>query len=207
MARRPRSVPPSTNRLTRSSTASPSDGILAVHRTRTTIPSTDVANTSQSPSTVPHGRDNPPSLLAQADALAKMTLEMNLRTVSRQAERLERELRGLVRKTADDAAFRAQHESRLQDMWKEILAVKAHMAQGRDTKDLADEACRRETRRLVEEMRGEMEGVRRLVGDLSAALSEMPSAEQMHAALSQSSDGDGRQGTSAASCMQGLSSS
>ncbi|KAM3516183.1 hypothetical protein MY11210_000205 [Beauveria gryllotalpidicola] len=192
MSTRPRSVPPaSTSRVTRShaaaaaAAAASSSSLIAVHRSSTiTAPNsttTDVAPTSTAAS----------RLAAQADALAKMTLEMNLRSVGKQADRLERDLRALVQATARDAAFRAQHETRLQDLWKEILAVKAHLAAARDRDDaargLADEACRSEARRLADEMRGEMAGVKEMVKGLRTALSEMPSAEQMQAALSQSS--------------------
>ncbi|OAA82160.1 hypothetical protein LEL_01705 [Akanthomyces lecanii RCEF 1005] len=201
MPARPRSVPPTlstSTRVTRSSHANlplPSDGLIAVHRTSTinhdpvaAAVNTTTSNAAASSSSLAGSR-----LAAQADALAKMTLEMNLRSVSKQADRLERELRALVRSTAQDEAFRAQHESRLQDMWKEILAVKAHVARDdnrRDTKNLADEECRRETRRVMDQMRSEVAGVREMVSGLASTLAEMPSAEQMQAALSQSSEGD-----------------
>lgn len=203
MPARPRSVPPTlptSTRVTRSTRANlplPSDGLIAVHRTSTisqdaaAVTTTTTSNAASSSSSLAGSR-----LAAQADALAKMTLEMNLRSVSKQADRLERELRTLVRSTAQDEAFRAQHESRLQDMWKEILAVKAHAAQADDdgrrdaTRHLADEECRRETRRAMDEMRSEIAGVKELVGGLASTLAEMPSAEQMQAALSQSSEGD-----------------
>ncbi|KAM3494515.1 hypothetical protein MY3957_002238 [Beauveria namnaoensis] len=201
MSTRPRSVPPaSTSRVTRSHAAaaaatassSPSSSLIAVHRSSTITAakstSTDAAPPTSTSTTTTAGASR---LAAQADALAKMTLEMNLRTVGKQADRLERDLRVLVQATARDAAFRAQHETRLQDLWKEILAVKAHLAAARDRDDaargLADEACRSEARRLAEEMRGEMAGVKEMVKGLRTALSELPSAEQMQAALSQSS--------------------
>ncbi|KAM3439185.1 hypothetical protein NHJ13734_003855 [Beauveria thailandica] len=196
MSTRPRSVPPaSTDRVTRShaaaaaaaATASSSSSLIAVHRSSTiTAPKSTSTDAAPPTSTTAASR-----LAAQADALAKMTLEMNLRSVGKQADRLERDLRTLVQATARDAAFRAQHETRLQDLWKEILAVKAHLAAAGDRDDaargLADEAERSEARRLAEEMRGEMAGVKEMVKGLRTALSEMPSAEQMQAALSQSS--------------------
>lgn len=207
MTPRPRSVPPASStstRVTRSSHAnqpSPSDGLIAVHRTSTVTTSRDPptvttstahASSSSAASTSLGGGAR---LAAQADALAKMTLEMNLRSVGKQADRLERELRVLVQSTARDDAFRAQHEARLQDMWKEILAVKAHLAAGGDgdgdaTGHRADETCRRETQRGLDEMRREIAGVKDLVGGLAATLAGMPTPEQMQAALSQSSEGD-----------------
>ncbi|PMB70629.1 hypothetical protein BM221_003083 [Beauveria bassiana] len=198
MSTRPRSVPPaSTSRVTRShaaaaaaATASSSSSLIAVHRS-STITAAKSTTTDAAPPTSTSTTAGASRLAAQADALAKMTLEMNLRTVGKQADRLERDLRILVQATARDAAFRAQHETRLQDLWKEILAVKAHLAAARDRDDaargLADEACRSEARRLAEEMRGEMAGVKEMVKGLRTALSELPSAEQMQAALSQSS--------------------
>lgn len=205
MGSRPRSVPPtaSVSRVTRRS-GSPSSGIIAVHRTKTTIPSsvnTSAAPPSSSTSLATNRNATTSRLEAQADALAKMTLEMNLRSVSRQADRLERELRSLVQTTSQDKAFRAQNEARLQDMWKEILAVKAHMAQERDTRHLTDDVCQQEMKRIADEMKGELDSVRQMVGSITTTLSEMPSVEQMHAALSQSqsqgrSDADGRRGNS-----------
>lgn len=203
MGLRPQSVPPtaSASRVTRSS-GSPSSGIIAVHRTRTTIPSsvnTSADLSSSSTSLATHRNATTSRLEAQADALAKMTLEMNLRSVSRQADRLEREIRSLVHNTSQDKAFRSQNEARLQDMWKEILAVKAHMAQERDTRHLTDDVCQQEIRRIADEMKGELDTVRQMVGNIATTLSEMPSVEQMHAALSHcqgSSDADGRRSNS-----------
>ncbi|KAJ6782810.1 hypothetical protein PWT90_07471 [Aphanocladium album] len=195
MTSRPRSVPPNT-RVTRSShaAAAPSDELIAVHRTRTAIPSYGDAPCAGAPSSSAAAATTTTTtnshLVAQAEALARMTLEMNLRSVSRQANRLEADLKTLVQSTANDTAFRAQNESRLQDMWKEILAVKAHVAQDRDTKHLADEACRQEMRSAMEEMRSEISGVRETVGGLQTAVADLPSAKQIQAALSQSSDGD-----------------
>ncbi|KAM3499902.1 hypothetical protein MY10362_006876 [Beauveria mimosiformis] len=198
MSTRPRSVPPaSTYRVTRShaaaaaataSSSSSSSSLIAVHRSSTITAPKSTSTDAAPPTSTTTAASR---LAAQADALAKMTLEMNLRSVGKQADRLERDLRTLVQATARDAAFRAQHETRLQDLWKEILAVKAHLAAAGDRDDaargLADEACRSEARRLAEEMRGEMAGVKEMVNGLRTALSEMPSAEQMQAALSQSS--------------------
>ncbi|OAA73535.1 hypothetical protein ISF_00436 [Cordyceps fumosorosea ARSEF 2679] len=203
MTNRPRSLPPAstTTRVTRSSNANnpPSGNLIAVHRTstrtsRSNPTSTAITATTTSSSHAPSRSVTVISagshLAAQAEALAKMTLEMHLRCVSKQASRLERDLQALVQTTKDDAAFRAQHEARLQDMWKEILAVKAHAAQDRDTRHLADAECRTETTRVMDEMRAELTGVKTMIGSLAATLAEMPSAEQMQAALSQSSDGD-----------------
>ncbi|TQV96855.1 hypothetical protein V2A60_000510 [Cordyceps javanica] len=204
MSNRPQSVPPtsSNTRLTRSRraiNASPSNSLIAVHHSTRSAPATVTTHGSAPSSAVsssfpsaasPSSTTAASRLAAQADALAKMTLEINLRSVSKQADRLEREMQALVQGTKHDAAFRAQHEARLQDMWKEILAVKAHAAQDRDTKHLADEECRKETRRIMDEMRAEIASVRDVVGGLAATLAEMPSAEQMQAALSQSSEGD-----------------
>ncbi|ATY63178.1 hypothetical protein A9K55_008436 [Cordyceps militaris] len=192
-SKRHRSVPPAPTRITRShANSSPSKSIIAVHHsTRRSHPNTATTTTTTPHASSSSGRSAAVShLAAQADALAKMTLEMNLRSVSKQADRLERDLRALVQGTSNDAAFRAQHEIRLQDMWKEILAVKAHAAQDRDTRHLADQECQQATRRIMDEMRADIAGVRDAVGGLAATLAEMPSPEQMQAALSQSSEGD-----------------
>ncbi|RDA84799.1 hypothetical protein CP532_6545 [Ophiocordyceps camponoti-leonardi (nom. inval.)] len=68
------------------------------------------------------------SLQGQAEALARMTVELNLRAVSVQAERLEKELKELVALTSEDRAFRSRNEERVADVWREVVAVKTQMA-------------------------------------------------------------------------------
>jgi chromosome segregation ATPase len=71
-------------------------------------------------------------LIAQADALARMTFELNIRSVAAQADRLEQDLRQLVVRTAQDEEFREKNEHRLNEIWHEILAVKTRMSEVHD---------------------------------------------------------------------------
>ncbi|RDA95966.1 hypothetical protein CP533_5834 [Ophiocordyceps camponoti-saundersi (nom. inval.)] len=113
--RRQRSVPPPLR-----GTASVPNGVMALSSasTVTSSPSILVA-----PATTTDA-----SLQGQAEALARMTVELNLRAVSVQAERLEKELKELVTLTSEDRAFRSRNEERVADVWREVVAVKTQMA-------------------------------------------------------------------------------
>ncbi|UKZ79573.1 hypothetical protein TrVFT333_007331 [Trichoderma virens FT-333] len=68
-----------------------------------------------------------PKDLSNADVLARMTIELNMRAVGNQAERLEKDLSTLMMRAKEDKAFRERHEARLQNIFREILAVKQRM--------------------------------------------------------------------------------
>ncbi|KIL95180.1 hypothetical protein FAVG1_02112 [Fusarium avenaceum] len=78
-------------------------------------------------------QDNPKSngakVLKQAEALAAMSFELNLRAVCALANRLEQDVRMLVSRTANDQEFRRQNEERMTKMMQEIQVVKIRMAQ------------------------------------------------------------------------------
>ncbi|KOS16825.1 hypothetical protein ESCO_004752 [Escovopsis weberi] len=116
-------------------------------------------------------------ILAQADAIARMTIELNLRAVAAQADRLERELKALVECTARDRAFRDKHEQRLEDMWREMLAVKQRMGefQARSAADV--ERCRAQTARAMDLLRGEAGRLRALVDDVGGALDRLSAGD------------------------------
>lgn len=100
-----------------------------------------------------------------------MTLELNLRAVTNQAERLERDVKTLVLSTADDKAFRAANEARMESIYREITAVKQRMEEHKtdrtDLKQLVDET--------VDGMRTEMVNMKTSLEDLSELLNTLPS--------------------------------
>ncbi|KAK5990820.1 hypothetical protein PT974_09093 [Cladobotryum mycophilum] len=126
----------------------------------------------------------PPSkLLTHADALARMTLELNLRAVTTQADRLEKDLKALVLCTAQDKAFRESHESRLQDMWHEILAVKNRMSGFQEESKEDYERCQRDMSHSIEQVREEMSQLKSLVDDVTATLDRLPTVAEADSQL------------------------
>ncbi|KPM38920.1 hypothetical protein AK830_g7626 [Neonectria ditissima] len=116
-------------------------------------------------------------LLAQADALAKMTFELNLRAVCSHAERLEREVRTLVSYTEHDKEFRRENESRLAAMMHEIQTVKAHMAKVDDTQEDVKglETQQRQATEVLDGFKKEMSDLKGLIGGLSSQLDQFQS--------------------------------
>ncbi|KAF7546933.1 hypothetical protein G7046_g9163 [Stylonectria norvegica] len=156
MLQRRRSVPsgPTSTPTTASQPQLPTPPITTNPPTLTTSSS----HTSQAP--VPASR-----LLAQADALAKMTFELNLRALGTKTDRLETDLRKLVNCTQDDKNFRQEHAQRLEDMMREIMAVKTHMAGLQsDCVDVKGGLERQQVQ--VSEVKEVAEGFRRDVGDI-----------------------------------------
>ncbi|KND89480.1 hypothetical protein TOPH_05896 [Tolypocladium ophioglossoides CBS 100239] len=116
-------------------------------------------------------------LLAQADALAKMTFELNLRAVSAQAERLEQEIGGLVARTSQDKEFRREHEQRIMDAWREILSVKACMGDVNSTQEdikVGLDRCQREAAEFRKQLRQEMSDLKGLVDGVATQLDTLP---------------------------------
>lgn len=116
-------------------------------------------------------------LLARAEALAKMTVELNLRAVSAQAERLEQELRDLVACTGQDKEFRRVHEQRVTDVWREIVAVRTQMDQCRHRQadfKVESERCRREMDDLRRQVLREVSDLRTLVDAVTTQLDSFP---------------------------------
>ncbi|PHH60046.1 hypothetical protein CDD81_2175 [Ophiocordyceps australis] len=105
-------------------------------RRRRSMPATPLPSASSPPSpfTDTSCQPRPPGqhddrLQSRAEALAKMTLELNLRSVSVLAHGLEKEVQQLVAVTNDNSQFRQRHEQRIAQVWREILAVKASIAE------------------------------------------------------------------------------
>ncbi|PNY20405.1 Uncharacterized protein TCAP_07420 [Tolypocladium capitatum] len=122
-------------------------------------------------------------LLAQADALARMTFELNLRAVSAQAERLEQEIGALVARTSQDKTFRQEHEQRIMDVWREILSVKARMGDVDSTQEdikVGFDRCRREAAEFRAQLRQEMGDLKGLVDGVASQLDTLPTAAGLH---------------------------
>ena len=144
---------------------------LARHATT----ATSHGNTTTSAATT----SGPSKLIAHADALARMTLELNLRAVSNQANRMEKELKTLVLATANDAKFRAENEDRMKDMWREIVAVRQRMSEQKSLAFLDAETCKREIEKAVGDVRAEVEALKGVVGGISKAVASLPSAKEV----------------------------
>ncbi|KAL7960923.1 hypothetical protein V8C34DRAFT_312296 [Trichoderma compactum] len=130
--------------------------------------------------------ENGSKLLAQADALARMTIEFNIRAVSAQTERLEKGLNKLMMSTKEDKTFRESHDARLQSLCKEILAVKQRMEEiqgpewnGNGKNGL--QGCQKEMGDSIELLKKEMEELKGMVGDMSSTLDKLPTAAEAEA--------------------------
>lgn len=124
-----------------------------------------------------------PKLFAQADALTKMTFELNLRAVCGHAEHLENEVRKLVLRTELDKGFRHENEKRLADMMCEIQAVKTSMAMATDGQvDLKGgfERQQRETTKVIDGFRREMRDLKGLIDGLGSQLDQFPSFDDIN---------------------------
>ncbi|POR36431.1 Uncharacterized protein TPAR_03376 [Tolypocladium paradoxum] len=175
MKQRRRSVPPGT---------SPSSG-----QKGTLSDAVIVSPSSSSPSVQPANSKQPSAnnrLLAQADALAKMTFELNLRAVSAQAERLEQEIGALVARTSQDKEFRQEHEQRIMDVWREILSVKARMDGVNDTQEdikVGFDRCQREAAEFKQQLRQEMSDLKGLVDGVASQLDSLPTSAEVEEQL------------------------
>lgn len=100
-----------------------------------------------------------------------MTLELNLRAVTNQAERLERDVKTLVLSTADDKVFRAANETRMESIYREITAVKQRMEEHRTDKTNLKQMYEE----TVDGLRTEMVNMKSSLEDLSEVLNTLPS--------------------------------
>lgn len=189
MKTRGRSVP---------ATASQSEPPSRPSTTTTTLIPSSSSSSSISPIPIngplaPTSRNNNSRLLSHADALARMTVELNVRAVSAQTERLEKSLGALVACTKEDKAFRETHDARLQSMCREILAVKQRMEEiqgpewnkggGGRTTDAEGGGGQKEVDESIEQLRREMGELRGLVSDISSALDKLPTAAEAEALM------------------------
>jgi hypothetical protein len=111
-----------------------------------------------------------------------MTMELNMRRVSQQADRLEEDLKALVLCTSTDQKFRRTNEARLDDIWREILAVKSRMAEvgGKQDNAKADlERCRQEAARAMEQIKQEMTEFKSACDSVKSLLAQLPSPAEV----------------------------
>ncbi|KAL6904430.1 hypothetical protein GGI43DRAFT_382099 [Trichoderma evansii] len=127
-------------------------------------------------------------LLASADALARMTIELNVRAMSAQTERLEKSLSALMMCTKEDKEFRKSHDTRLQSMVQEIQVVKQRMEEiqgpewnSKSNNDL--EQCKKDMDESIEQLRKEMGDLKGLVGDISSTLDKLPTVAEAEALI------------------------
>jgi hypothetical protein len=118
-------------------------------------------------------KSNGTKVLKQAEALATMNFELNLRAVWTLANRLEQDVRMLVLRTADDQEFRRQNEERMTKMMQEVQVVKIHMAQF----DGSQPATQADIEKLQQEMNSttlgwnkQLEEARAKVDDISSRI-------------------------------------
>lgn len=161
-----------------SSSHGPSDaGPIAGGASPTNHLPTAVAAAAASPSPVQNQR-----LIARAESLARMTFELNIRSVSHQTDRLQRELATLIRATEDDKEYRKQNEARLQELFQELVVLRHYMGKVEDDRKTVQvsqdeyEKCQSETLAMVEEFRGEVRDLKELVEGLSKHMEGFPSA-------------------------------
>jgi hypothetical protein len=115
--------------------------------------------------------------LKQAEALATMSFELNLRAVWALANRLEQDVRMLVLRTADDQEFRRQNEERMTKMMQEVQVVKIHMAQF----DGSQPATQADIEKLQQEMNNTTLGWNKQLEDARAKVDDISSRIQLDA--------------------------
>lgn len=132
-------------------------------------------------------------LLHNADALARMTIELNVRAMATQTARLEKNLSVLMLRTKEDKEFRNTHDARVQSLVHEIQAVKQRMEEvqgpewnSKSNNDL--EQCKKDMHEIIgelkKEMKKEMSDLKGRVGDISSTLDKLPTVAEAEALIS-----------------------
>ncbi|KAH7328658.1 hypothetical protein B0I35DRAFT_473339 [Stachybotrys elegans] len=92
------------------------------------LPSPAPSQAPPSAASGPPGASSGDGLINQANALAWMTFELNIRSIGLQANQLEKDIKALVICTERDKEFRAENEKRLREVWREVVVVQEHLA-------------------------------------------------------------------------------
>ncbi|WZH39855.1 uncharacterized protein QYS62_000781 [Fusarium acuminatum] len=131
---------------------------------------------SRSPTTSfqDYPKSNGAKVLKQAEALATMSFELNLRAVWALANRLEQDVRMLVSRTANDQEFRRQNEERMTKMMQEVQVVKVHMAQFNGSQP----ATQADIEKLQQEMNNTTLGWNKQLEDARAKVDDISSRIQ-----------------------------
>ena len=129
---------------------------------------------------------NRPKLVAQAEALARMTLELSVRAVTQHAERLQKALDKVSTRADVAAGFAAAHQDRIEKMGVEIKAVKDHienLKDHRENQDKDDEQLRRDVATGLASFRSELNDIKRTVASAAVQLDKMPNKAAADAVL------------------------
>jgi hypothetical protein len=140
-----------------------------------------------------HGKGAKPC--PQTDALARMTIELNMRAISSQAQRLENDLRLLVRNTEDDKEYRAKNETRISEIWTELLAVRTRVNEvhgGQEDASTRYEQCRQEADQSIRHFQEEISGFKSLCSNLSTQLDSLPTMADLDLVATQPLSDDSR---------------
>ncbi|KAL7925092.1 hypothetical protein ACQKWADRAFT_310680 [Trichoderma austrokoningii] len=132
-------------------------------------------------------------LVHNAEALARMTIELNVRTMATQTAGLEKALRALMMRRKEDKEFLDNNNARVQRMVQEMQVVKQRMEEiqspgwkGKGSNDL--EQCKKDMHDIIGElkrdMKKEMSDLKGRVGDLSDTLDKLPTVEEAKALIS-----------------------
>lgn len=111
---------------------------------------------------------------AKVQALMSMTFELSLRNLNVHVQRLERDVRRLVTKTADDQDFRRENEATLAKYMQEVEAVKLKLAQYGDKPSVT----RADIDKLQQEMAQEAGKWKAEVDDIRAQLDALRDQNQ-----------------------------
>ncbi|QUC18403.1 uncharacterized protein UV8b_02644 [Ustilaginoidea virens] len=123
-----------------------------------------------------------PRLFERAEKLALMTNELKLHKATQQVDEITRDLEQLARRTQFNETFRQQHEERMESLWCEILAVRAHIESA--SKLRAEERLEmKDYRREVVEVKREMDDMKGLVTGLAGKVKELPTLSEANAVL------------------------
>ncbi|KAM0486888.1 hypothetical protein ACHAPX_000153 [Trichoderma viride] len=132
-------------------------------------------------------------LLHSADALARMTVELNVRAMATQTARLEKNLGVLMLRTKEDKEFRNTHDARVQNLVREIQVVKLRIEEMQElewySKSNNDvEQCKKDMHEIIgelkKEIKKEMSDLKGRVGDISSTLDKLPTVAEAEALIS-----------------------
>ncbi|KAJ4130963.1 hypothetical protein NW768_006502 [Fusarium equiseti] len=153
----------------------------ASQNTNTTLAtsSTGIAVPGPSPASTAtlHAGNGGSKLSQQADALARMTFQVNLNAVSKIAYALQDDIKKLVLRTSGDHEYRRDNEQRMTKMMHEVQTIKRFMAslEGAPPATQADiERTQEEMRTTVKEWHARFESIETQVQAISNAAKQPP---------------------------------
>ncbi|KAM5369913.1 hypothetical protein ACJZ2D_008814 [Fusarium nematophilum] len=142
------------------------------------MPALPTFGPASSPITIVTGGALDPSsrLIHQADDLAKMTLELGVRTLATQAQRLKADVQKLVLRAANHEESILQNEDGMTRIAQEFQAIKARVGNTDQTRlptRAEFERLERETNKMMKGFKGELGGLRELMKDLARLVDRM----------------------------------